>query len=93
MDWWNITLTADGAVADWECEVIDRTDEVTKATRRLLHALQEGLWALHVEGERPLSDIWQPKRILAENKSRPLWPPPDDDPFGKKPNTTTFSSS
>jgi hypothetical protein len=92
MDWLNLTLAADKAEADWETIVFDRHDDVTKATRKLLHALQEGLWALHVEGERPLSDIKQPNWMLAENKSRPLWPEPDDDPFRTKPTPPFFSS-
>jgi hypothetical protein len=94
MDWLNITRASDRAAADWETVVLDWTDETTKTTRKLIHAFQDGLWALHVESEWPtVTDIRQPKRMLAENKSRPLWPEPDDDPFGAQPNSTTFSSS
>jgi hypothetical protein len=93
MDWLNITLAADRAAADWETINLEKLDPTTVAARKLIHTFQEGLWALHVESEWPHVDIWQPKRMLAENKSRPLWPPPDDDPFGAQPNSTTFSSS
>jgi hypothetical protein len=94
MDWLNITRASDRAAADWETVVLDWTDETTKTTRKLIHAFQDGLWALHVESEWPtVTDIRQPKRMLAENKSRPLWPPPDDDPFETKPRPPFFSTS
>jgi hypothetical protein len=92
MDWMQMTLAADRASASWETDHLGKKDPLTLTTRKLISALTEGLWALHVESEWPHVDIWQPKRMLAENKSRPLWPP-DDDPFGAQPNSTTFSSS
>jgi hypothetical protein len=87
MDWLRITLVACQALSNWEMEVLGRQDPKTKETRRLLTALQDGLWWLYMESEPPESDIWQPDWGLAENKSTQLWPA-SDNPFRTKPSST-----